>query len=222
MVDYRHRSMSAHVSIAELYHENSKLFQERLPELSVALVRADAIRKEFLERRAVVVNASGTAPLELDQNYRELLLGVTRTTPADLFYAVELRVVAGDLVAVHEPLSNVLQVVKRLSTDEIGMVTRAIRLMQSPDAERLSGPLLILVGSFARNDILFGARGYRRTLLEAGRIAQEIFCNAERLSVETRAVYEFIDRELDRVMEADGIEQSTLMVFELGGVTDAV
>src|SRR2546422_7532087 len=80
-------------------------------------------------------------------------------------------------------------------------------------------PILIL-GSFARNDVLLGPRGYRRTLLETGRLVQEIVHQAKRLGLTVRPLYEFTDRDVDTVMEADGIEQSTLMAFEFGGTTN--
>ena len=79
--------------------------------------------------------------------------------------------------------------------------------------------MLLVLGSFARNDILFGPRGYRRTLVEAGRMAEEVVANADRSGISRRVIYEFIDRELDSVMEADGVEQGTLIVIELDGAT---
>lgn len=217
-LDYRQRSMSARISVAELYHENSKLFPQMLSELTVSLTQADEFRGEFIQRRAFVVQASGTMDLELDQRWRDLLTSVAEATEFVLFYAVELRLVVGELLAIHEPVSDTLQIVKQLSTGDLDMLRQALRLMDNSEGPFPSGPLLLILGSFARNDVLFGPRGYRRTLLEAGRLAQEVVRQIERLGLEARPLYEFIDRDVDAVIEADGIEQSTLMAFELGGV----
>jgi hypothetical protein len=220
VLNYCHRSTSAHISVAELYHENSKLFPQMLSEFTVSFTQADEFRREFLRRRAVVARASGTLGLELDRCWYELLNGVAGTAELDLFYAVELRLVADGLLVVYEPISDTLQVVKQFSASDLDMLRHALRLMDSSEAPLDSGPLLLILGSFARNDVLLGSRGYRRTLLEVGRLAQEIVHQAERLGLVARPLYEFIDHDVDAVMEADGIEQSTLMAFEFGGITD--
>jgi hypothetical protein len=219
LIDYRHRSLSSSVSISELYHENSKLFPQILPELMATILNADSIRSEFVQRRAIVGKAGGTAPFELEQRYRELLFEVARWTSPDLLYAVELRVVEHGVVAAYEPVCNVFQVVKRLSVSELNVLRGAVRLFESSNTSEFTGPILILLGSFARNELLFGRRGYRRTLLEAGRVAQEVCRCAQTLGIEAIPTYEFTDRELDLMMEADGVEQGTLFVFELNGET---
>jgi hypothetical protein len=219
-LDYRQRATSAHVSVAELYHENSKLFPQMLAELTATLVRVDEVRYEFLRRRATVVRASGASTLEFDSARRELLTSIGQVSNHELFYAVEVRVVAQSLLAVHEPLSDTLQVVKHLATGEFEALRTALQIttgvksnQSAPDLG--SGPLLFVVASFARNDVLFGLRGYRRTLLEAGQVAQEVVRQAERLRLTARPLFDFIDRDVDSVMEADGIEQSALMAFSL-------
>src|SRR5207244_1925091 len=50
---YRQRPLSRNVAIAELYHENSKLYAERLPELAAGLIDPEALRSEFVRRRSV-------------------------------------------------------------------------------------------------------------------------------------------------------------------------
>jgi len=216
-IDYRHRSLSSQISISELYHENSKLFPQMLPQLTATVSQTDAIRDEFVRRRAIVVAASGTEPFPLEPSYRELVIEISRTTPKELFYAVDIRVVAGGLAAVFEPINRAFQVVKRFTDEEMGILRRGIKLLSSSDSLANDTPLILVLGSFARNELLLGSRGYRRTLLDAGRVVQEIFRTAERFGVEIHPIYEFIDRDLDQAMDADGVEQGTLMVLELNG-----
>ena len=220
LLDYCQRSTSAHISVAELYHENSKLFPQMLSELTGSLIQVDEFRREFLRRRAMVIQASGIAGLSLCRwRHRELLTTVVKSTALELFYVVELRLVIGDLLATREPISDTLSVVKHLSAYDIAGMGRALQLMATADVPFHNGPLLFILGSFARNDLMFGPRGYRRTLLEAGQVAQEISRQAKQLGVAARLFYEFIDRDVDAVMEADGVEQGTLMAFELGEVS---
>jgi hypothetical protein len=218
IVDFRQRPMAPHVSVAELYHENSKLFPEMLPELNVNFEEASAIRREFVQRRAIVMKSTAPLNLELDQRYRDMVARAAQSLSTELFYAIDLRVVSGGLLAVYEPVFNNFQVVKRLSPDALGTLGHAIHLMNSADTATLNWPLMLLVGSFARNDVLLGLRGYRRTLLEAGHIAQALTAAAQELSISTRLYYDFADRELDTIMEADGVEQGTVTILEIGGV----
>jgi hypothetical protein len=155
--------------------------------------------------------------LKLDHGWRSLLSHIAKAVPLDLFYAIELRVVSGDLMAIHEPLSDKLQVVKQLSTTELQSMCRAVRLMAPPNIVRHAGPFLFVVGNFPRNEIFLGERGYRRTLLEGGQIAQAVLNVAAQLALTTFLTYEFADRDLDIALELDGIEESTLVAFELKG-----
>jgi hypothetical protein len=220
LLDYRQRSTSASISIAELYHENTKLFPQILSELTVVRLQADEFRREFVRRRAAAARADGTAGLSLDPSCCSLLSAVAKATGMELFYAIELRIVTDGLLALHEPVLNTLQIAKQLSAGDRDVLRRALRLMATP-AEPLHNEFLIFIlGCFARNELLFGPRGYRRTLMEAGQMTQEILRHAGHLGLMARPLYEFIDRDVDAILETDGTEKGTLVALELGGVPD--
>lgn len=213
--EYCQRAASASISIAELYHENSKLYRQMLPEITAMRLNPSEIRSEFLHRRSAASNAAHASTLHLLQCWLELLSLIATHTDPELFYAVELRIVAGDRLAVHEPLSNTLQLIKQLSVNDLQALQDAVRLMPAPEDALHNGPLLFLLGNFARNDLLFGPRGYRRTLLEAGRISEAVISHAMQLGLKIKPRHEFTDRDLDNILEADGIEEGVLIVFEL-------
>jgi len=207
-MDYRQRSVSANLSVAELYHENSKCFPQMHHELVGFRTQLAEFRRRVVHERAAS-DASG-----VDCDWNGVLTAVRDAS--DLFYAVELRVAAEDVLAVFEPVSDTLQAMKRLSAADWA------RLRAASDVADDGGPLGFLLGRFVLNDVLFGSRGYRRTLLEAGRLAQEIAHQAERRGLAFLPAYEFTDRDVDAVMEADGIEEGTVMMFALGGRGDGV
>lgn len=220
VAEYRQRPASPSPSIAELYHENSKLFPQLLPELAIAQVDPSQFRRAVVERQSAVARASGAAEIQLDARLRGVFSAVARAAGPELFYAIELRLVADRLLAIHDPLADVLQVVKRLSPPELGRLWRSLQLLEPARAGPAPGILAFIHGRFARNEILLGRRGYRRTLIEAGQVAHELAAQATRAGLVAVPIYEFIDRDLDAVLEADGTEEGTLIAFELGETTD--
>jgi hypothetical protein len=217
--DYRHRSTSATTSIAEVYHENSKLFPAILPELAAMNTNAHEFRLRVVHDRAAE-ESPGLREPELDASWAALFRSVRDAIAVELFYAVELRVAADGLLAILEPVSGRLDVIKRLSASDRQALNAALSLLNEGDSRATGDPVLFVLGRFAWNEVLLGPRGYRRTLLEAGRLGQEIVRQAEALDLYVRPVSEFTDRDVDDVMEADGVEEGTLIVFATGGAGD--
>src|SRR5438034_3819165 len=54
LLDHQQRPVSPNVSVAELYHENSKLYPNMLGELAAARVKVKELRQAFIRRRAAV------------------------------------------------------------------------------------------------------------------------------------------------------------------------
>lgn len=218
VLDYRQRSASAQMSVAELYHENSKLFPNMVGELAARRVDVEEFRREFIKRRAALPPISAQA--NINALSRSLLTAVSASVHAELFYALELRVAAENLLTVHEPKTDTLQVIKKLSPEDLLVLKGALQVANNLQFAAPSS-MLFLVASFARNDVLFGPRGYRRTLLEAGQVAAGLLAEAERIGISAQPVFEFVDREIDVVMEADGIEEGVVSAIVLGDVANA-
>ena len=159
--------------------------------------------------------------MQLDARWSGLLAAVAHGLPAELFYALELRVLVAENLGEFDPVLDQVRIVKRLHQSDLDGLQQWLHPFGPHVPDSINGPLLVIVGSFARNEILLGPRGYRRTLLEAGQVAQVAVHAADRLDLRLRAVYEFIDRDLDRLMEADGVEQGTVLVLEMGVGQDA-
>ena len=195
--DLTGRAASAQTAVAELYHENSKLFRARLPELAASDLDVSVVRREFVRRRATTL---ASLPSHRPEHLvSELLASVARDVEPELF------------------LGDVLVEYKRLGADDREDLRAALEPFGG--TERAGGPLLFIVASFARNELLFGARGYRRTLLEAGQLANELLMLAERAGMTAGLLFDFDDWKVDAALEADGVEEGTLAVVELGVVT---
>ncbi len=118
--DYRQRSLSSNPSIAELYHENSKLYEERLHELAaISVVDATELSSEFVRRRAMALPGDHPRSLELDHAHRSILASFV-SSESHLSYEIELRLLSGAELAIHEPITDTLRVIKQLSSEERG------------------------------------------------------------------------------------------------------
>jgi hypothetical protein len=212
--DYCQRPSSATISIAELYHENSKLFLQKLPELAVTRIELAKVQREFLKRRSSAT--SNTPAVNVPSKFRQLLSATVSTTPAELYYATELRLVLGEMMLGHDPLADRVHLLKRMSLENWTRLRKALSLVARPGEQEHNGPVLLIVCNFARYDLLFGSRGYRRTLIEAGRVADAVLGIARQHGLSARLTTEFADRDLDCLAEADGIEEGVISAIELG------
>jgi hypothetical protein len=217
--DYQQRSISANISIAELYHENSKLFPEMVPRLTGVHMESTDFRLAIVRRRAMPSQSGDDKDFILHQAWRDLITAVVRTTDLELFFAVELRVIANDDLAVYEPVSDEFRAIKRLSSSDQSHLRRALAISGTRKALQHDA-ILFVVGRFAWNDVLFGPRGYRRTLLEAGQVIGAIVRESSRRHLSTHLNYEFTDRDVDGVIEADGTEEGAILAIECGAISD--
>lgn len=78
---------------------------------------------------------------------------------------------------------------------------------------------LVLTAVFWRTRFKYGQRGYRFALLEAGHVAQTALLAATAAGLPSLPVGGFYDRELDRLVGADGLDEASLYVLLVGGRT---
>jgi SagB-type dehydrogenase family enzyme len=77
--------------------------------------------------------------------------------------------------------------------------------------------VIIISAVFQRTLRKYGDRGYRYVLFETGHLAQNIRLLASSMGMACRAVTEFIDDELNEVLDLDGMNESVVYVSALGG-----
>lgn len=213
LLDYHGRVASVQVSVAELYHENSKLSPQHRGELVTTAVDVARFRREFLRRKAAVAAAAGTDQFE-QAGFWQRLLGAAFADNPELSYALDVRVVEAHSMYVYEPAAGTLRLSKRMTAEEMRRLAAAVSILEPEAAPQPGASFVLLLGCFPRNEVLFGGRGYRRTLIEAGRATQEIVRQSAVCGRHAVIRCEFCDREVDLLMEADGVEQSVVVVVE--------
>jgi hypothetical protein len=211
---YLQRPGLGSISIAELYHENSKLHPAVAASLLATRTDGNKFRHETLVKAAAGRAVNRHAPISVPERLEAVLRAAQADCGPDLFYAVELRVLIDHSLFLWEPLGVSFTVLKQLAKDDLATLHAALEVMGSRTG-RQADPLLIVLGWFARNELLLGARGYRRTLLEVGRAVQALVSGAGTQGIRAEILTEFTDIDLDAVVEADGVEQGTVAVIAL-------
>jgi hypothetical protein len=213
--DLTARPASAQVAIAELYHENSKLFPQTMSDLTSTRVDVADVRRLFVRRRAAALAEAAEQPVP--SPVRDLFTSIAQSVEPDLFYAIELRLALRGVLVLHEPAGDTLIACKLLTEHDFRILEAALAPSRT---EARWEAIVFVLASFARNELLFGSRGYRHTLIEAGRVIQEVLDQGNRRGVAVTVLSDFFDRDVDALLEADGVEEGVLAVLELGGLGD--
>ena len=76
--------------------------------------------------------------------------------------------------------------------------------------------VLLLSAVFFRSTFKYGDRGYRFVLLEAGHVAQNVMLAAQAAELATVPIGGYFDRELDRTLGLNGVDESVVYTVALG------
>jgi SagB-type dehydrogenase family enzyme len=83
--------------------------------------------------------------------------------------------------------------------------------------ELADAPLIVvLVGAAGRLKQKYGERGYRLALIDVGHVSQNLYLVATALGLAITATAGFIDDELDRALDLDGLDYASFLVLAVG------
>ena len=202
----------------------------RLPGFAVPQV---PLGEAIVDRRTDTV--FGTAPISL-ADLSSLLTGGYgaserpsavghrrfRTVPsAGALYPLELYVHVRAATGVEPGLyhfqatAGVLQRLRPLPEEELA------RAFVQPDLIGSAAVVILISAVFERTTFKYGERGYRFALLEAGHVAQNIDLVAAALRLPAANLGGFFDRELEALLELDGVEQSLVYAVAIGSPAGA-
>jgi len=140
-----------------------------------------------------------------------------RTVPsAGALYPLELyahvRAVTGLESGLYhfQATAGLLQLVQPLPDEELA------RSFVQPDVIGSAAAVILITAVFQRTTFKYGERGYRFTLIEAGHAAQNIDLIAYALHLPAANLGGFFDRELEALLDIDGVEQSLVYAVAIG------
>jgi SagB-type dehydrogenase family enzyme len=140
-----------------------------------------------------------------------------RTVPsAGALYPLELFVHARAVEGLepglyhYQAVAGALQRLRPLDTVELA------RTFVQPDVAETAAAVILITAVFARTTFKYGERGYRFALIEAGHVAQNVDLVASALGLAAANVGGFFDREVEALLELDGVEQSVVYAVAVG------
>jgi len=111
----------------------------------------------------------------------------------------------------YNPTDRKLRLVKR------GDLThRLTRVLVQPELPLNAAGFVFITAMFERTVFKYADRGYRFTLLEAGHVAQNLNLAATALGFGVLNIGGYFDRELDAMLDLDGINRSVVYMQMIG------
>ena len=111
----------------------------------------------------------------------------------------------------YDPEGHSLDVLRQ--RDESRQVARC---MVQQDLVESAAAVIFITAIFARSTFKYGDRGYRFILLEAGHLAQNANLAAQGMGLATTNIGGYADRLVDRYLDLDGLNESTVYVLLIG------
>jgi SagB-type dehydrogenase family enzyme len=115
----------------------------------------------------------------------------------------------------YDPFERALRTIRAGSQrQEIG------EAMLYPEIGESAGVVLLFASVFWRNRFKYGLRGYRFALMEAGHVGQNMLLAAEAMGLAAAPIGGFYDERVDRMLELDGVNESTLYLLAFASRSD--
>ena len=222
--DYLYRFSATSQNIAELFHENSKLSpHSTLTVPGDSSVVEDA--REWYFATSYGIGKETFDPehadrvkldtVDLPEPLRPLIERATEPGEmCDLLYGIDLFFRCENRILRALPTRDFVWVERSVEAPAWEQVQRAVIGLPGADPET-PRHFLFLVGCPWRYMMFYGPRGYRRTLVDAGRLIGRLEHEAARRDLQVLVAEDFFDNQIDRFLLLDGVERSTLAVLVL-------
>jgi hypothetical protein len=220
--DYISRFLSPTPHIAELFHCNSRIapcshVNTVLDQGSFAVARdwfySTALKPDddIYDRDQALRSGVLSSVQELADRAGVALQWFAGPDARELAYALDILVLDGARIWRVLPGFPEAWLERTASPQELSELPTILPELALADPP----PIVFVAGAPWRYMMLQGPRGYRRTLLDAGRLVAG-FLDAGRAALSPmRTSVDFLDVELDRLLRLDGIERSVLVAIAL-------
>ncbi len=230
LTDYLGRMMRLTPHEAETFLANSRITpasqvnapaDEQAIEATRAWMHATAFRphEDEIDFAAAAVARVRLPLAALDSPAAAVIAALVADPRAlELLYALELLAVIGEEVFRVAPTSDAAWLVSRMSTAERAQLGGAVLGPRGPAPAR-QFDLLAIVAVPWRHMLFQGPRGLRRTLSDDGRLQARLELAASSAAVTAAIERDFVDDVVDRALDLDGAERTTLTLMRIAKET---
>jgi len=139
---------------------------------------------------------------------------------AGALYPLEIFIHAANVQSISQGLYHYNPVRRHLRLLREGDITdELVRCFMSNTVPAHASLLIFITALFERSTFVYGDRGYRFALLEAGHVAQNINLVASSLRLGCLSIGGVFDRLIDTFLQLDGITHSTVYVLAIGAAS---
>lgn len=222
ITDFQYRFISKFPNIAEIFHENSKLNEytakcivtdrEMMKEAkNWYLTTTCKVKEEDIDREEAkdIFKNIETLP----QNLTKLFVDFSKEgRETEHLYNVDLLLLYNHNIYKYIPLSKYLLLEKKIGSKEMSLLKTWIIEEERNCLERALG-IIFLVGIPWRNMVLYGPRGYRNMLIEAGCLIHHLSQRSSDNGLDLVSFKNFYDNKINRFLNVDGVESFTLSII---------
>ena len=222
--DYLHRFSEHTQYVAELFQENSKLTRCSTLEVPPDHRKLEEVREWYFNTAYAIKeeDLDSTQAHHVRMPIEELTEALASLLEVfsqpgcvtNSLYALDLFLLHSGRLFRIVPQSSYLWVERDYQAEEVQRLKREI-IDVSRDMLAHASNFLFVVGVAWRYMMVYGPRGYRHTLMDAGRLLAHLEARASQVGIRMEASQNFYDNRVDRFLFMDGVERSTLAVIAL-------
>jgi hypothetical protein len=221
--DIMQRYTNANVNLAEFYHENSKLSKYNIEGISAiniqdlnSLIRSIALlpRNIPLPKIPFENNWKSKARKEIASEIQVFhILRELTDEDCTFFFDCEFKIITSEgKFLTYDPSSKNLYIHKQ-NTLPFEKLHELLLIKDTAISDIKC--IIVIIGVFIRNAVLFGTRGYRKTLIDTGRAAEYLMTKLNNTDLSVKIISEFFDREINMAAGCDGVEKAVLIVMTI-------
>jgi SagB-type dehydrogenase family enzyme len=113
----------------------------------------------------------------------------------------------------YNPLKNIIYLIKK--GDYNDLIKKGLVFTDILDESSL---LIFITAIFERSTLKYRERGYRFIFIEAGHVGQNIALVSSSLGLGSKSIGGYYDKEIDALLDLDGISHSTIYMLAIGGI----
>lgn len=227
IVDFLNRYNSPYPNIAELFHQNTRLNEYTKQTIVTDEKTIDEVKKWYLttnckikeediekEKGKEILKEVETLPNNLDKLFINFSSNDNRES--ELLYSSNLFLLWEQKIYKIVPLSKSMLLMLKFTPEDINLLKESI-IIEDTSILKNTENFLFVVGVPWRNMIFYSSRGYRKMLIDTGKLVYYLERQAEKNNLRLSLYENFYDTQINRLLNLDGVENIVTVIIGING-----